>query len=316
MQGFVAWLIEWGTAFQNWLFCVCISVLSLMSFAAVVAVGIDAFRKERLWLKLKASWRESRILTLVLLVAVAGIIKVGATKNQRNYGADENICLVDWETNFTYGEPYQDGVDPDTGDPVIVSNRIAFTWVFTTTNNICPNPISYRASSTNYWANVMQGTTGWSAERPVLTSVNGITNVWTLTQSDYAAYTNVVDAATSWVWYVGNDLPAVEVKVSELLTLDRVEAHSNGFKLYWTVDPSIDFQHNTVVRDTEEGRKTFSFDSATVTITVTGGQGGGVTTMEDYDGTVTEAQIDGFLVSMLRTIYVKISLNNVLEVGE
>lgn len=308
----------WAENFQRGVMAVCLWALLALVPAAVAAFGLDVLRRGRFADRIRSMWCESKLWTSVLFACLCVAFKLGATKPNTSYRADPGIGLVAWETESTYGEPYQAGVDPETGEPVMASNVVSFVWMFATTNNVCPTPISYRGSSTNYWVDAVKTTPGWSAQQPVLDHVDGPTNWWSLAQSDYAGYTNALQQATTQ-WYVGTDLPSVEVTMGELVTIERIEAHSTGFKVVWTVDGSVDFANRRLTRDADDTvtrqLKTYSFDEAVLQVRIAGIRTANrVVSLEGYDGKTTELVVDGFFVNQLSSVYVGITLTNLQEV--
>lgn len=318
MHGLGMQLALWAEHLQRGAMYACIAALAIIVPAYLISLCRACGAGGGIAGRVKSLWRGSKIGTVVLLVCVGVAIETGATKSN-SYRSDPEIGLVSWETETTYGEPYQAGTDPETGDPIMASNIVSFVWMFATTNNVCPEPISYRATNTNYWEDVVKTTPGWSAQKPVLDHSDGTTNWWTLAQADYVSYTNALRQATTQ-WYVGKDLPSVEVTMGELVTIDRIEAHSTGFKVEWTVDGAVDFANKRLTRDSEDVSvrqlKTYSFDDATLTVRITSAVSHTVVVVpiEDYDGSVTELTVGGFFVNQLSSVYVGLTLTNLQEV--
>lgn len=300
-------LIRFHEAFQTCLMQGCLCALILIPVVCL----FYKFYKTSLFIRafLASSLRRDGIIaTAALVFFVSGFTVVGSTKKKSNCSADENIGLVGWEFQEVYGEPYTDIVE---GESVTYSNIVSFAWLFYTTNNVAPNPIWYRASNASNWVNAVTTTTGWDAAQPYLTDYGtGGTNVWRLVQSDYDSFVNGLQQTPSQ-WHIGVDKPAVEVKGDNLVKVREVRITSNYIDVAWEMSTDVDLAAKRVMMN----GSLYSFSEAHLVIYTYGPGFNASLSLDDYDGSDTSARLDGFLVDKLRTVYVTLTLDNLVGIG-
>lgn len=311
MHDFGITFMRFAEAFQQGLAKACLALLGALAVACFACFASKQLRGTvGPWLR--QSWRSSKIVTLFLCAAFCQVFYVGATKGI-NYRADEGIGLVAWEQENFYDAPYVDHYDDETGAPVMASNVVSFAWNFATTNNVRPTPISFRETNTNTWTSLMAACpSGWSNAEPVWDHAEGGTNWWRLAQSDFATFTNLTQAAKQW--YVGNDLPAVDVIMGDLVVLTRVVATSSSFHLYWEYDPNVDLANKTVTR--ADGTS-FAYRSLDIIVTISGyGVATQTVTLEDVGpSSASDLAVEGFMVDSLRRVQVEAVFNEISAGG-
>lgn len=310
MHGLGYHMAAFAEAFRSTMLSVGVGGLLVAAVTALLCWAWRVLRRD-VGPKLARGWRRDRLSMLFAALTVGYLYMLGATKSVTVWDADEEIGLVDWETEPVYGPEYVDHYDED-HNPVLASNILSFAWHFYTTNSVAPTPIHFRPSSTNQWVSLMSATSGWDASVPYADGADGGTNRWTLVQSDYAAYTNAVDKLAN-MWYVGTNLPAIDVRVGDLLVLTRVEATSSSFKLFWEFDPAVDLASRRVGRP--DGTE-FTYESADIEVIISGvGQHGRVVVENVGPGTDRWLQVDGFMVGSLRQVRCELTFKSVTMQG-
>lgn len=297
-------LIRFHESFQTCLMKGCLCALLLIPVVCLFC---------KTWPSIRAFLADSLhsagvVATCVLVFCVSGFVQFGSTKNKNSYRADENIGLVGWEIQRVYGEPYTVIVD---GESVTHSNIVSFAWQFYTTNNVAPNPIWYRASNASNWVNAVTTTTGWDAAQPYLTDygTDGI-YVWQLIQSDYDSFMNALQQTPSQ-WYIGVDKPAVEVKGDNLVKVREVRITSDYIDVAWEMSTDVDLAAKRVIMN----GSLYSFSEAHLVIYIDGLGFNASCSFDDYDGSDMSARLDGFFVDELRTVYITLTLDNLVGIG-
>lgn len=225
-------------AYQNFLMIACMSILLAMGLAYLtykIAKGA------------KDVWKRTKSLGILALMA-AGIIYGGSKSSisPANTSTDDEIDLLDIELVISNEVVEVAGnVETNFANATIV--------ISVSEESPVPQPMWFRESVYQTWTNIMELAT-WTTAQPVLDpdlSGNG-TNVYKWTSLDW---TNNYSHAS---WYIGTDLPPVEIDVTDkdYIVLDEFNMTSKKVWIKFHLADEFSYPEGTKIeiqRKTENG---------------------------------------------------------------
>ena len=220
-----------------------------IAFLGVMLASIALYKGNNIFLSF---WRKTRSFPLVLLF-VAGIIYGGSKSsvNKNKTSTDESIDLIDIGLNVSNVVSEVEGV--------VTTNFYSATLTITVTDESDPPyPLWIRDNNYQSWTNVNTLAT-WETANPVLDQSQSTTgtNVYVWVSYDWDE-----SEGKQWnytQWYIGTDLPAVQVDVTDTdyIVLDEFNMTSKKVRIKFHLKSDFTYPEGSVIevqRKTNNGR--------------------------------------------------------------